>query len=69
MSREDESVVEAESPLHRTDPLAAGISALPETRQLDSRTLFAGQREITIRHHGALYRLRITQQNKLILTK
>lgn len=36
---------------------------------LDSRDLFAGQREVLIQHEGQLYRLRITQQNKLILTK
>jgi hemin uptake protein HemP len=31
--------------------------------------LFEGRREILIRHAGSLYRLRITQTNKLILTK
>jgi hemin uptake protein HemP len=31
--------------------------------------LFGVEREILIEHGGAFYRLRITQSNKLILTK
>lgn len=42
--------------------------ALEENR-LDSRDLFDGTREITIVHGGDIYRLRLTAQNKLILTK
>jgi hemin uptake protein HemP len=37
--------------------------------RLDSRDLFVATREITIAHGGDLYRLRLTAQNKLILTK
>jgi hemin uptake protein HemP len=37
--------------------------------RFDSRDLFAGTREVTIAHAGAVYRLRLTAQNKLILTK
>jgi hemin uptake protein HemP len=37
--------------------------------QLDSRELFVGTREITILHGGDAYHLRLTAQNKLILTK
>ena len=37
--------------------------------RLDSRDLFAGIREITIAHGEETYRLRLTAQNKLILTK
>jgi hemin uptake protein HemP len=37
--------------------------------RLDSRELFASGREITIGHAGEVYRLRLTSQNKLILTK
>jgi hemin uptake protein HemP len=37
--------------------------------RIDSRELFAGTREITIAHGDGLYRLRLTAQNKLILTK
>ncbi len=36
--------------------------------RLDSRDLFAGNREITIAHGDEIYRLRLTAQNKLILT-
>jgi hemin uptake protein HemP len=35
----------------------------------DSDNLFAGQREVIIVHRGEEYRLRITRQEKLILTK
>lgn len=38
-------------------------------RTLSSSSLFAGAREIGIEHHGALYRLKITRQGKLILNK
>lgn len=34
-----------------------------------SEQLFAGKRELIIRHMGQVYRLRQTQQGKLILTK
>jgi hemin uptake protein HemP len=37
--------------------------------RLDSRDLFVGTREITILHAGDAYNLRLTAQNKLILTK
>ena len=37
--------------------------------RLDSRDLFVGTREITIQHGEDAYRLRLTAQNKLILTK
>jgi hemin uptake protein HemP len=37
--------------------------------RLDSRELFAAEREIIIAHGEDKYRLRLTSQNKLILTK
>ena len=37
--------------------------------RIDSRELFATEREIIIAHGGDNYRLRLTSQNKLILTK
>jgi hemin uptake protein HemP len=37
--------------------------------RIDSRELFAGEREIIIAHGEDNYRLRLTSQNKLILTK
>jgi hemin uptake protein HemP len=55
-----------------TDPTLEGdaIGALPTAvRMLLSQDLFAGSREVCIAHRGALYRLRITMQNRLILQK
>jgi len=37
--------------------------------KLDSRDLFIGTRELVIHHGRDVYRLRLTAQNKLILTK
>ena len=37
--------------------------------RIDSRDLFINTREITIAHGSEVYRLRLTAQNKLILTK
>lgn len=42
--------------------------AVRENR-LDSRDIFIGTREVIIAHGEELYRLRLTAQNKLILTK
>ncbi|MCK0195536.1 hemin uptake protein HemP [Ancylobacter sp. 6x-1] len=36
---------------------------------IDSRELFIATKEIIIAHRGESYRLRLTSQNKLILTK
>jgi len=47
---------------------ASGGSATGAIR-IDSQALFQGQREICIEHAGQAYRLRITRQGKLILTK
>lgn len=47
-------------------------TATPDTRpvkSLASSTVFNGATEIGIEHHGELYRLKITRQGKLILTK
>jgi hemin uptake protein HemP len=37
--------------------------------KIESKTLLAGQREAIIVHRGEEYRLRLTRQEKLILTK
>ncbi len=37
--------------------------------RIDSRDLFIATREVTIAHGADVYRLRLTAQNKLILTK
>lgn len=41
--------------------------AAPET--LDSRQLFRGGNTVQIAHAGQCYQLRLTRENKLILTK
>lgn len=44
--------------------------AIPVTgNKIDSRDLFVGTREVAIHHGPEIYRLRLTSQNKLILTK
>ena len=48
---------------------AARRQVLLSDNRMDSRDLFAGFREITIAHGDEVYRLRLTAQNKLILTK
>lgn len=47
---------------------AARVVSLVDNR-IDSRDLFLRTREITIAHGDDIYRLRLTAQNKLILTK
>ncbi len=47
-------------------------NAAPETespRIYDSADLFQGTQEVLIRHHGEVYRLRLTRNDKLILNK
>ena len=52
------------------DVAATPARSIPMVAQrLDSRDLFVGTREIIIAHEGESYRLRLTSQNKLILTK
>jgi hemin uptake protein HemP len=41
----------------------------PVVPRLDSAGVFRGHREVHILHGGETYRLRITRQQKLILTK
>jgi len=38
-------------------------------RVIESRELFGESREVAIEHDGAIYRLKITKQGKLILNK
>lgn len=60
----------AVSPLAEpVSPPVRGLAVPARTRQLDSQALFAGGKELSIRHHGETYCLRETRQGKLILTK
>ena len=52
-------------PTSRPEP-AAG--AAPPTRRIQSDQLLRGSHEVVIEHHGREYRLRVTQNGKLILT-
>jgi len=45
----------------------APVSSLGAPVRLCSRELFRDMREVEIDHEGRIYRLRVTQQNKLIL--
>lgn len=43
--------------------------AISDPQRIDSRRLMAGSREVVIEHAGQAYRLRLTRNDKLILTK
>lgn len=49
-------------------PINTAVPVRQITR-IDSQSLFAGKQEVLIVHQGEEYRLRITKQQKLILTK
>lgn len=56
--------------VRRSDDVPTRLERVPlAVRTLSSNTLFQGEHEIGIEHHGALYRLKITRQGKLILNK
>lgn len=59
------------NPLTRPDPQSVHSSHYAEAprKRLASNDLFGDAREILIEHAGQEYRLRITRQGKLILTK
>lgn len=57
----------------KIDPLSgstvdAPLSMTSTARRIISKDWFVQSREIEIDHEGRIYRLRITQNNKLILT-
>jgi hemin uptake protein HemP len=51
------------------NPSPAARSLMISGNRIDSRELFSSEREIIIAHGEDTYRLRLTSQNKLILTK
>lgn len=61
------SKISQENDRDREANAARTITARGNT--LDSKDLFSGGREIIIMHGTESYRLRLTSQNKLILTK
>jgi len=50
-------------------PAAPAARRAPQPAALDSVALLAGGSEVMIRHGAEVYRLRVTRQNRLILTK
>ncbi len=54
--------------LHRARTQVLSALGTP-SRTVSSDSIFRGEREIGIEHHGALYRLKVTRQGKLILNK
>jgi hemin uptake protein HemP len=52
----------------RPQDAATAVTPHPALVRLDSKDLFRAAREIEIAHDGRIYRLRLTQLNKLILT-
>jgi hemin uptake protein HemP len=57
------------SSMQKPDAEQAAIERAATRKRIDSRELFGASREVLIEHVGEEYRLRITQQGKLILTK
>lgn len=69
MNRQQSFMIE-QRPLRREPEVLAATERLgPRLRTLTSEVLFRGASEIGIDHDGALYRLKITRQGKLILNK
>jgi len=54
---------------HKTDATKHERSVVIANNRIDSQALFESSREIVITHGSEIYRLRLTAQNKLILTK
>ncbi|MCQ4189577.1 hemin uptake protein HemP [Methylocystis suflitae] len=57
---------------HKTEPPSdRGLSSNGDQAraEIDARALLGERREVTIIHAGERYRLRVTANNKLILTK
>jgi hemin uptake protein HemP len=57
------------APTDAASSAATARSVVMSGNRIDSRELFAVEREIIIAHGQENYRLRLTSQNKLILTK
>jgi hemin uptake protein HemP len=58
-----------DAPKHAVTSSSTARSVAMSGNRIDSRELFAVEREIIIAHGEEHYRLRLTSQNKLILTK
>jgi len=56
-------------PFRRLLSLKASPSADAMARRVSSQSLLKGERELVIQHQGSEYHLRLTRNDKLILTK
>jgi hemin uptake protein HemP len=56
---------------HQRETIAAapGVAGALAPQEIDARELLGPRQEITIIHAGERYRLRVTANNKMILTK
>lgn len=65
----NKAIVEIEPKRAAEAEAQAGRAITITDNSFDTREIFVGTREVTITHGGERYRLRLTAQNKLILTK
>ncbi|KRE85436.1 hemin transporter [Rhodanobacter sp. Soil772] len=50
-------------------PALSSPTPAPAARRVSSHALLEGERELVIQHQGSEYHLRLTRNDKLILTK
>ncbi|MEW9571242.1 hemin uptake protein HemP [Rhodanobacter sp. Si-c] len=50
-------------------PLRSAAAVTEPVRRISSQSLLEGERELVIQHQGNEYHLRLTRNDKLILTK
>ncbi len=68
------SILSLHTPTASPSPRPQGVSTLAAaapnaTRRVSSQLLLDGARELVIQHQGGEYHLRLTRNDKLILTK
>jgi hemin uptake protein HemP len=68
MHLSDKTEPGAESGMSQSTPPSGRMISVAG-HKIESRDLFIGTREVIITHGREIYRLRLTSQNKLILTK
>jgi hemin uptake protein HemP len=56
-------------PLPRLSLRLGAAESKPAVRRVSSQSLLDGERELVIQHQGSEYHLRLTRNDKLILTK
>jgi len=56
-------------PMPRLSLRPGATEDMPAVRRISSQSLLEGGRELVIQHQGSEYHLRLTRNDKLILTK